>query len=162
MNLLLFARVRNDFVWVACNFHARAMALAYKDDLKTSRLQHAGKLALPGADGELVARVIPVKVDRGIDTLFVVVIVVLVLVQGEAAVGAGIDAQLDGVGGLFIGVLNEWAHRHDRAGPDHERHLLDGSVGNNCLAAVQLFARPEIEPGSAGGEIYAAFFFFWL
>jgi len=39
--------------------------------------------------------------DGRVDTLFVVVVVALILVEEELAVGARVDAQLDGIRGLL-------------------------------------------------------------
>ena len=46
-------------------------------------------------DGEGACAVVPVDGDGGIDSLFVVVVVALVLIKGEMGVGARVNAQLE-------------------------------------------------------------------
>jgi len=84
---------------------------------------------------------------------FIIVIVVFVFVQREAAIRAGIDAQFDGVGRFFGGVLDEWAHGNDGAGPDQQRDFINGRIGVDGLAAGKNFAGPKVQPLSSGGQI---------
>ena len=98
---LLLALVGDHLVRVVRNFNPCAMAFPHQDDLKSPRCQHTREGPFSGVDCELALCVVPVEPDRCIDALLVVVVVVLVLIQREAAVGAGINAQLDGVGRLL-------------------------------------------------------------
>ena len=65
----------------------------------------------------------------------VVVVVAFVLIEGEAAVGAGVDAEFDGAVGFFAGVLFGWAEREDGAGADVEGDAVEWGGGFDVRAA---------------------------
>jgi len=65
------------------------------------------------ADDEGAGAVVPSERDGGVQALFVAIAVAFVFVEGEGAVGTGIDAQFDGVGGFFVGVLEVGAEGDD-------------------------------------------------
>src|ERR1700690_1325133 len=145
--------IGDHFVCVLGNIQAGTVSLADDNYLKGAGLQHAWECALPGVDGQLSLGVVPVERDGRVDAFLVVVVVVLVLVQREGAVGAGIDAQLDRIGWLLGGILKERTHRNDGAGAHHERDLVHGRIDGYALAAGERFSGPEIDPRIAGWEI---------
>src|SRR5208283_1425514 len=150
LHYLPFPLVGDHLVRVLSDFQPSAMALPDEDDVKSARRQHTGKSAFSGIDCELALRVIPVKRDRRVDALLVVVVVVLVLIQREATVGAGVNAQLNRIGRLLVGVLKERTHRNNGPGPDHQRDLVDGGIGGNAAAAGERLSGPEIDPRIPG------------
>ena len=60
-------------------------------------------------DGEGVVGLRPCDGDGGVVSGFVVVVVAFVLIEREAAVGAGVDAEFDRAVYFFVGVLLGWA-----------------------------------------------------
>ena len=64
--------------------------------------------------------------DGGVDAFFVVVVIAFVFVEGEVGVGAGVDAEFEGVGGFFGGVLEFGAHGENGAGADVEGDAVEG------------------------------------
>jgi hypothetical protein len=135
------------------------MVGSHDDDVEAAFLQHAGERAFPVVNGEPAVGVVPVKGDGGVDTFFIIVIVVLVFIQRETSVRAGIDAQFDGVSRLFSRGLNEWSHGDDGAGLDQERNLVNGSIRYNCLPAGKSLSGPKVHPLSSGRQINQPVFF---
>src|ERR1017187_7316610 len=120
------------------------MVFSHDDDVETAFLQHAGKRAFSVLNGEPVVGVIPVKSNGGMDALFIIVIVVLVFIQREASIRAGIDAQFNGIGRFFSRVLNERAQGYEGTCPDQERNLGNGSIRNNRLTAGKGLSGPKV------------------
>src|SRR5580658_10292692 len=91
--------------------------------------------------------IVPMERDGCMRALLVAVAVVLVLIEREIAIGAGIDAELDRIRWLFGCPLHLWAHGDDGAGTDKEWKLVEWSVGLYALTALLLLASPEVVPG---------------
>src|SRR5579863_260906 len=93
----LLTRVLHDFIDLGRRRDADAVAFSDEDDVEGVRLRHAGELALAVTDGQRVRGIVPLQGNRRVRAFFVVVIVVLVLVEREVAVGAGINPEFDGI-----------------------------------------------------------------
>src|SRR5207248_1412277 len=109
----LLARVRHHFVWLALRRWASAVVLADKHDLKAALGQHSRERSFALADSQCLPRVVPVKWDRGVHSLLVVIAVVFVFIEREVSIRSAIDAQLDGIFRLFAGPFLVRPHRHD-------------------------------------------------
>ena len=94
------------------------MLVLHQDRLEYTIFQHAGEVPLTRADGESFCRVIPREGNRSIHALFVAVRVTFILIEGEGAIRAGVNAKFNGIGGLFVRILKERPQGNDRAGPD--------------------------------------------
>ena len=93
----MLTRVLHGFIDLGRRCDADAMAFSDEDDVEGVRLRHAGELALAVTDGQRVRGIVPVQRNRRVHAFFVVVIVVLVLIEREVAVGAGINPEFDGI-----------------------------------------------------------------
>src|SRR5262245_42237685 len=102
----LFAGILHDFVGNWRWFDARSMVFLHKDNLKCALCQHAGELSLAVVDSQRLSSVIPMEPDGGKRAFFVVVVIVLVFVESEIAVGATKDAKFDGISRLLGRPLN--------------------------------------------------------
>ena len=96
---------------------------------------------------------VPLKRNRGVFSLFVVVIVAFVLVEREPAVRAAINAKLDRVRWFLSRVLHHRTERHNGTSADIQRQDVDGRIGRDGFAASEGFAGPEIHPTCAGRKI---------
>jgi len=81
--------------------------------------------------------------------LLVGVSLVVVFVQGEAAVGARIDAYFVRRVRLLGGVLQHRSHWQHRAGAHIQRHDIERHVAPHALATFMTLIGPEVVPGSA-------------
>src|SRR5215472_15004444 len=95
------ARVGQDFVRLALRGYAAAVVLSHKHNLQAALHEHPGKCSLAFTDGQGLFRVVPVKRDRRVYSFLVVVAVVFIFVEREIAIRPAIDAQFDGIFGLF-------------------------------------------------------------
>ncbi len=81
-------------------FPSHAVAGRHNHHIECVARQHAGIAALARAQSQRARRVVPVDRDGGMRAPFVAIAVALVFIEREIAIGSGIDAQLDGIGGL--------------------------------------------------------------
>src|SRR5271165_5120535 len=111
--------------------NARALILADKHDAKRPLRQHAGKLPLPVADGQRLLCLIPVEGNRRVRAFLIVVVVVLVFVEREFAVGPTVDAKLNGIFRPLRRPFQRLAHRNHRPRANVNRHAIErgGSLG---------------------------------
>src|SRR5207302_11007595 len=120
-----FARVSHHFIWLVLRRYADAVVLADKHDLKAALGEHSRKGSFALSDRQCLLRVIPVKGNRGVHSLFIVVAVVPVFVEREISIRAAIDAQLDGVFGFLRGSLLFRPHRTTRTRVRKHHKLTD-------------------------------------
>jgi len=102
-----------------------------------------------------------------VDTLFVVVVVVLVFVEREFAIRATIDAQLNRIGGLFGRPLGVGSQGNDRSGANIKRQPIERSIRGNLARVMGWCSAPEVVPLCIGtciciGKIDAAAGGCWL
>ena len=95
---------------------SRTGVLTVQNNLELAAFQHTRKTAFPLFYCQATSLVVPMEADGGISSLFVVVVVIFVLVEGECAVGTRIDAYLQIVPILFGGILYFGTERQDTAG----------------------------------------------
>ena len=96
------ARITDRFIRCRFRFHSNSVVFTNYDQFENTICEHPRKASLPFADGQCLLRIIPMDWDRRIDAPLVVVGVILVFVQDEIGIGAGIDAQFDGICGFLI------------------------------------------------------------
>ena len=84
-----------------------------KHHRKPAGLQHALVFALARPQGQTARRIVPRHRDLRISALLVIVIVKLVLVKHETAVGTRINTENQVVPRLFRGILHVGTKRHD-------------------------------------------------
>src|SRR5205823_6143742 len=118
---------------------------------------HAGVGSGARCDGQGVLGLRPCDGDSGVVSGFVVVVVAFVLIEAEAAVGAGVDAEFDGAVRFFSGVLLGWAEGEDRSGADVEWDSIEACGGVDVDAALYLLTGPEVEPCSIGRQVQSTF-----
>ena len=76
-------------------------------------LGHTLEFALAVVDGESARAVVPLHGDGGVESLLVVVVVTLVLVERELGVSTGINAYLHVIPRTLGGILHLRPHRED-------------------------------------------------
>src|SRR5688500_143694 len=96
--------------------HAAAGARWHQPHVQRALRGHVGETAFARADAQRPPRIVPGERDGGVLALLVAIGLAVVLVEGEAAVGAGVDADLVGRVRLLVDVLDHRAQWHDRAG----------------------------------------------
>ena len=128
------------------------MAGGDEDDAEGAAADHAGEAAGAGADGELAGLVVPGEGDDGVLPLLVGVGVAGVFVEVEVAVGAAVDAELDGGVGLLAGVFDLGAEGEDGAGADVEGQRIERRLGTvMCwLPGTVLPVQKSYQVGEAG------------
>ena len=77
-----------------------------QDDAELTGGRHARIATLTVADGQRAGLVVPVEGYRGIDAFLVVVVVALVLIERELAVGTGVEADIEDVPSLLPDILH--------------------------------------------------------
>src|ERR1035437_983129 len=91
-------------------------------DAQSTRCRHSREGALALADCECFGRIVPSQLVSGVLPLLVIVGFVIVLVDGELGICAGIDANLIRRVELLGGVLNNRNHRHNTSPAHTDRH----------------------------------------
>src|ERR1700729_2630675 len=135
---------------------ACAMSAGDQDDAKFAASGHSGIRAFASTNGERRGVIVPAERDYGMLALLVLVAVARVFIEVETAIGAAIDAELDGPGWILRGIFDLRAHREDRAGAHEEGHVVEGRIRIAILAALARFAGPEVVPRSCGRQIDTA------
>ena len=114
---------------------------------------HAGEGAVAFSDLQRGGGVVPAERDVGELAFFVGVGLVVVLMERELGIRAGIDADLHRGGRLLRGVLGILAvERDDTACADEEREAVERAFAAERPAAVEELVREEVEPLGADGE----------
>jgi len=103
-----------------------------------------------GGKGEGAGAVDPLAVKLHVAAVLVLEAVAVVVVPGEVAVGAGIDADGGGLGVRLGGVLLYRADRKDGSGFDEEGHREEVCLRGGVLAAFNPGGVPEVPPGAFG------------
>ena len=80
-----------------------------EDDCELTAGEHPWVAALALSNRQRTSFVVPVETDGSIYALFVTVGVALVFIEGEGAVGTGVEAELEVVPGLLTRVLHLWS-----------------------------------------------------
>ena len=130
------------------------LAVAY--DGRAERLgAFAGRVgAFALADLQRGRGVVPGERDVGVFALLIGVGLVVVLMQGERGVPAGVDADFHRSGCLLRGVLGILAvERDDAAGLDEERELVHRAGAADGRAAVDELVGEEVVPLGADREV---------
>src|SRR6266480_109374 len=86
------------------------------------------------------------ELNRGVSTLFIVVAIVLVFVEGKIAIRSPIDAQFYGVLRLLRGPFLCRSHRNDRSRAYKQRELLYRRSGINRARAFHGSSGPKVVP----------------
>ena len=138
------------------------MAISYQDNIERSGFQHPGELSTPIRNGQFLVKIIPDKRDSCAGTLFVIVIIVLVLIEREFAIGARVDPQFNRIGRFFGRILEERPHRDNGTRFYQQRNFVNRGVGGYCGVPGKCPSRPEIVPDSSRGKVDLSHFFFVL
>ncbi len=126
-------------------------------DIKLAGLQHSRELTLAVTNCEHPAGIVITEGYHGILPFLVIIIQILVLIESELTVRAGIDVKIDFVGLLLVGVLNGRPERNYSPGAGKQRNLFIRGRHLERIAAVRHhFACIEIIPHSPFREIYFA------
>src|SRR5215470_4459036 len=84
--------------------------------------------------------------DPCIGTLFIVIRDAIILVQNKIAIGAGVDAQLDGASGRLSRIFDGRPQRENGPGLHEDGHLVERGGSVNRPAAFAWLAVPEAVP----------------
>ena len=119
--------------------------------------RHSG-IAIPfaRAQGQRFRFLVPVKRNARIFAVEILAADAVILVQREAAVGAGIDVERQRRMRVVAGELDRRASRDDRAGADEQRHPLVRRVDRDRLTAVRAAPGVKVVPVRTGGQIHLA------
>ena len=108
--------------------------------------EHTREGAFALADGEGLAAIVPCETDGAVQSLFVVVVVAFVFVEGEGGIGARINNEVDVIEFVFVGVLYVRTQWKDGTCLDVEWRVAQWGVGCDGLAAIQTGVSPLVIP----------------
>src|SRR5690606_22927562 len=117
---------------------------------------HSRPAALALADQQLAARFAPRQRNAAVLATLIAVVAAVVFVQGEAAVGAGVDLDGQRCIRLLVHVLLHHRARDDRAGAHVQRAALQRRGGGDFLPAGVALAGVEVDPAGAGRQVHLA------
>src|SRR5579859_2883138 len=140
MELCPFPHIANCAVRLNGWVDAGSMAGTDHNDSKRALLEHSREGTASVADGESPGFVVPLHWDSRVSALFIVVCVVLVFVQSERTVPAGIDAQFDWLSRLFSGKLQVRAEWKNRTGSHKKRFAIKRRFRIDRFRSLHRFA----------------------
>src|SRR5215470_15092221 len=126
------------------------MILGHEYNLKTAFGRHSRELSFSLTDRQRMLCVIPVKRDRGIRSLFVIVAIAFIFVEREISVGTAKDAQLDSIFSLFRGPFFLRPHRNNGTRAHEQRKLIDRSRRFDGVWTLYGTTSPEVIPFRLG------------
>src|SRR5579871_4550362 len=140
MELCPFPHIANCAVRLNGWVDAGSMAGTDHNDSKRALLEHSRERSASVADGESAGFVVPLHWDGRVSTLFIVICVVLIFVEGERNISAGVDAQFDWIRGLFSSELQVRAERKNGTGSHKKRFAIKRCFRIDRFRSLHRFA----------------------
>ena len=116
--------------------------------------EHTRIVALTLVDGQGAGLVVPMESDSGILAFLVVVVVALVLVESEVAIGTRLNAYLEVIPSLLAYILHIRTEGQDAACTHEHRNTVERGLEGHVLTTCVVLACPEVVPSGSLRQVF--------